>query len=81
MYLDDILVFGPDFGTMLARLESVLDRLGAAGLKLKAKKCQLFQEEIPFLGHIVSAAGIGADPVNKYGIGRSPETCMKCDRL
>ena len=36
--------------------------LGAAGLKLKAKKCQLFQEEIPFLGHIVSAAGIGADP-------------------
>ena len=59
MYLDDILVFGPDFGTTLARLESVLDRLGEAGLK---KKCQLFQEEIPFLGHIVSAAGIGADP-------------------
>ena len=62
VYLDDILVFGPDFGTTLARLESVLDRLGEAGLKLKAKKCQLFQEEIPFLGHIVSAAGIGADP-------------------
>ena len=62
VYLDDILVFGPDFGLMLARLESVLDRLGEAGLKLKAKKCQLFQEEIPFLGHIVSAAGIGADP-------------------
>ena len=62
MYLDDILVFGPDFGTTLARLERVLDRLGEAGLKLKAKKCQLFQEEIPFLGHIVSAAGIGADP-------------------
>ena len=31
-----------------------------AGLKLKAKKCQLFQEEIPFLGHM-SAAGVGAD--------------------
>ena len=62
VYLDDILVFGPDFGTKLARLEKVLDRLGEAGLKLKAKKCQLFQEEIPFLGHIVSAAGIGADP-------------------
>ena len=37
VYLDDILVFGPD--------------LGAAGLKLKAKKCELFQEKIPFLGH------------------------------
>ena len=62
VYLDDILAFGPDFATTLARLESVLDRLGTTGLKLKAKKCQLFQEEIPFLGHIVSAAGIEADP-------------------
>ena len=56
------LVFGSDFETTLARLESVLDQLGATGLKLKAKKYQLFQEEIPFQGHIVSAAGIGADP-------------------
>ena len=62
VYLNDILVFGPNFAMTLARLESVLDRLGTAGLKLNAKKCQLFQEEIPFLGHIVSAAGIGADP-------------------
>ena len=44
VYLDDILVFGPDFGMTLVRLESVLDRLGEAGLKLKAKKCQLFQD-------------------------------------
>ena len=62
VYLDDILVYGLDFATTLGRLEIVLDWLGTAGLKLKAKKCQLFQEEIPFLGHIVSAAGIGADP-------------------
>ena len=61
VYLDDILVFGPDFATTLARLQSLLDQLGTAGLKLKAKKCQLFQEEIPFLGHI-SAVGIRADP-------------------
>ena len=61
VYLDDIMVFGPNFETTLARLKSVLDRLGEAGLKLKAKKCQLFQEDIPFLGHIVSASGIGAD--------------------
>ena len=31
VYLDDILVFGPDFGTTLARLESVLDQLGGGG--------------------------------------------------
>ena len=44
VYLDDILVFGPDFVTMLERLVWVLDRLGVTGLKLKAKKYQLFQE-------------------------------------
>ena len=38
VYLDDILVFGPDFETTLARLESVLDRLGAAGLKTKGQE-------------------------------------------
>ena len=62
LYLDDILVFGPDFTSTLERLVRVLDRLGEARLKLKAKKCQLFQEEIPFLRHIVSAGGIGPDP-------------------
>ena len=38
VYLDDILVFGPDFATTLARLVRVLDRLGEAGLKLKATR-------------------------------------------
>ena len=54
MYLDDILVFGPDLATTLERLTRVLDQLGEAGLKLKAKECQLFQEEISFLGHVVT---------------------------
>ena len=48
-------MFGPNFATTLERLQPVLHQLGTAGLKLKAKKCQLFQEEIQFLGHIVSA--------------------------
>ena len=60
MYLYDILVFGPDFSITLEKLTGVLDRLGEAGLKLKAEKLQLFQEEISFLGHIVSSEGIGA---------------------
>ena len=39
VYLDNILVFGPDFATTLKRLQRVLDRLGTPGLKLIAKKC------------------------------------------
>ena len=55
-------MYGPDFATTVERLQWILDRLGTVGLKLKAKKCQLFQEKIPFLGHIVTASGVGADP-------------------
>ena len=33
-------------------------RLRGANLKLKAKKCFLFQQEVEYLGHVVSKKGI-----------------------
>ncbi|KAK3726580.1 hypothetical protein QZH41_011040 [Actinostola sp. cb2023] len=33
-----------------------------AGLKLSPKKCNLFQQSVTFLGHVVSADGISTDP-------------------
>ena len=62
-YPDDILVFWPNFDTTLQWLTRVLDCPGEEGLKLKARKCQLFQEENRFLCHIASAREIGADPL------------------
>jgi hypothetical protein len=62
LYLDDIIVIGPDFATHLARLEQVLQRLGTAGLKLKPSKCELLQKEVKFLGHVVGADGVSTDP-------------------
>jgi hypothetical protein len=38
------------------------DRLLAAGLKLKAKKCHLFCKKVVYLGHVISEAGIATDP-------------------
>ena len=62
VYLDDIIVFSKTFETHLVRLEEVIDRIGAAGLKLSPKKCRLFQSEVVFLGHVVSKDGISTDP-------------------
>ena len=62
VYLDDIIVFSKTFDTHLARLEEVIDRIGAAGLKLSPKKCHLFQSEVVFLGHVVNKDGISTDP-------------------
>ena len=58
IYLDDIICFGRTFKETLERLEEVLRRLQGANLKLKPKKCTLFQKEVSFLGYRVSADGI-----------------------
>ena len=62
VYLDDIIVYSVTFSQHLERLAAVFDRLSRADLKLKASKCQLFREEVRFLGHIISKRGIAADP-------------------
>ena len=62
VYIDDIIVFSPSFEQHLSDLREVFERLKAAVLKLKPKKCHLFQEELVCLGHVVSADGIRPDP-------------------
>lgn len=61
VYLDDILVFSESFEQHLCRIETVLQRLAEAGLKLKLQKCAFLQDTVKFLRHQVSAAGVGTD--------------------
>ena len=72
LYLDDIMVFGKDVDEVLDRLTTVFMRLRQADLKMKPAKCFLFQTEVSFLGHKVSAAGVSCDPakidsITKWG--------------
>ncbi|XP_033761565.1 uncharacterized protein LOC117343329 [Pecten maximus] len=62
IYLDDIIVVGSTFEDMIENLEKVFDRLEAAGLKFKAKKCTLFSKRVAYLGHIISGEGVSTDP-------------------
>ena len=61
IYLDDVIIFSSTFNDHLRRLASVFDRLRAAGLKLKASKCHFIQEQVTYLGHIISSEGIKPD--------------------
>ena len=62
IYLDDVIIFSKTLEEHLRRLEGVLKKLRAAGLKLKPSKYEFFKDRITYLGHIVSKKGIETDP-------------------
>ena len=62
IYLDDVIVYSPDFPTHLQHLEQVFTRLQEHGLKLQPRKCHLFQKQVVYLGHVVSSQGVATDP-------------------
>ena len=79
IYLDDILVFGKSFQEHTERLQDVLERIRLSGLKLKPEKCELFNEEVRFLGHIINAEGAQPDSMNISKVVEWPVP-KKCDR-
>ena len=62
LYLDDVIVYSQTPEEHLERLEAVFKKLSAYGLKLKPSKCTFFQEEITYLGHLITVDGIATDP-------------------
>lgn len=61
-YLDDLLVYAPNEEEAIKRLELVLTRLRAHGLKLAPKKCHFLRRTVKFLGHIIDRTGVATDP-------------------
>ena len=62
IYLDDLIVFSKTVDEHLQRLDKVFTVLKEHGLKLKAKKCHFFKEQVKYLGYIISSDGIATDP-------------------
>ena len=46
----------------LHRLKAAIGKLRAAGPKHKPTKCDLFKQQINYLGHVVSKEGVSTDP-------------------
>ncbi len=75
VYLDDILIYAQTYEEHTARLSEVFARLAAAGLKLKPKKCSLFQQEVAYLGHVVSQSGVATDLEKTRKVQDWPTPC------
>jgi hypothetical protein len=63
-YLDDTLIYSHNFEDYQQYVHLVLDAFAKAGLYLKPKKCEFHQQEVKYLGLIISTEGIKMDPEN-----------------
>ena len=73
IYLDDIIVYSPDFDTHLTHLDGVFTNLRNHGLKLKPVKCHLLKTEVQYLGRRVSSSGVAVDPQKIKVVREWPE--------
>ena len=72
IFLDDVLVYSENEEEHLERLQLVFETVRQANLKLKPKKCRLFQKRVVFLSHVISSDSVSLDPKKIIAIGNWP---------
>ena len=69
IYLDDLIVFScRQLRNICTIYDVVFDHLKEYNLKLKPSKCSLFREEINYVAHKVSKAGVRPSDINMKAI-------------
>jgi hypothetical protein len=59
VFFDEILIFSPSWAEHLQHVRAVLTKLREHQLFMK--KCSFMCSEVPYLGHVISAAGMAMD--------------------
>ncbi|GMG17194.1 unnamed protein product [Aspergillus oryzae] len=72
-YLDDILIFSHKLEEHVQHVQTVLEKLQKAEVRLKLKKCEFHVQETEFLGHWISTEGIQAEEGKVKAIQEWPE--------
>lgn len=84
-YLDDNLVHSQSFEDHVSHIRMILRRYQQHGIKLTAKKCELFRDRVRFLGEIVSKEGYTMDPAEVAPVqalkGKHPATVGEVRQL
>jgi hypothetical protein len=62
VFLDDILVYSSNLESHISHLREVFNLLRTHRFFLKLFKCTFAQDQLKYLGHIVSAQGVATDP-------------------
>ena len=70
--IDDIIILGRHDTEHLQTLETVLQRLDKAGLRVNLAKCKFFQEKIEYCGHAIDAKGLHTLPSKVEAVVQAP---------
>ncbi|XP_073153281.1 uncharacterized protein [Henckelia pumila] len=62
VFIDDILVYSHDVNEHVCHLRLVFQTLREKQLYAKLSKCELWIDQVVFLGHIISRDGVSVDP-------------------
>ena len=73
VYLDDILIYTDDDESHVTAVRWVLEQLRKFSLFANLKKCRFHQEEVRFLGYVVSSKGIRMEDKRIEAVKQWPE--------
>ena len=75
VYLDDIIIYG-SIENHEININLVIERLEAHGLKINLEKCKIAEEQVQFLGHVISKNDIrpAQHNIDKLAIFKKPNT-------
>ena len=77
-YLDDALSGAPSFTDMCNNLRQIFSRIRDSKMLLNPKKCELFLQELRFLGYIINSKGLAVCPEKVASIEKmAPPTNIK----
>lgn len=72
VFVDDIIIVSSTFEQHISLLLLVLNKLKLANLTINLKKSQFFREKLKYLGYVVDANGLHADPEKVDAIKNYP---------
>ncbi|KAL0299989.1 UNVERIFIED_CONTAM: Retrovirus-related Pol polyprotein from transposon.6 [Sesamum angustifolium] len=61
-FFDDILIYSKEWGLHMLHIKKVLELLRKHQLYAKQSKCSFAQQQIDYLGHVISEGGVATDP-------------------
>lgn len=76
VFFDDILVYSENWAQHLEHVEIILKIMERHQLYIKRSKCIFGQQEVKYLGHVITPEGVRVDPEKVEGIKKwtKPET-------